>query len=539
MADEAQVNELITADCYAVTAMPGLNRLFVDFCAGTLPDFLPSPGKWQEQPPVAGHRQELVRLLALQNPQASTAPALAALASGAGTVLTGQQVGLFGGPLYTPYKAATAIARARTATAEGKSHVAIFWLASEDHDFTEVSHTAFPTGRELRQFTYDRAPAAAVAAGHVILDETITLLVESAVELMGQSEATDALVAAYRPGKTFAQAFAEFYARIFAGQGLLVVDASGREFHRLGSPVLKAALERADELHAALAERSKALEDAGYHAQVNVAEQSSLLFLFDEKTGARQALKRTVPNAAEPDGLWHAGAERFATAELVALLEAAPERFSPAALLRPLFQDFLFSSSAQVAGPAEIAYLAQSAVLFERILGRQTPVMARFSATLIEPTIGNLLRKHGLGLEQVFAENVTELAQRLAARSMPPETKRRLAAAGNAMDAELTALVDWMQTQDKGLGQSADTAAGKIRYQMNRLRTLAANFQLQRESTLTRHAETIAQAIYPGGVLQERVHGAAYYFARYGLELAATISEQAANLCPGHSAIWL
>jgi uncharacterized protein YllA (UPF0747 family) len=107
------------------------------------------------------------------------------------------------------------------------------------------------------------------------------------------------------------------------------------------------------------------------------------------------------------------------------------------------------------------------------------------------------------------------------------------------MDAELTALVDWMQTQDKGLGQSADTAAGKIHYQMNRLRTLAANFQLQRESTLTRHAETIAQAIYPGGVLQERVHGAAYYFARYGLELAATISEQAANLCPGHSAIWL
>jgi hypothetical protein len=107
------------------------------------------------------------------------------------------------------------------------------------------------------------------------------------------------------------------------------------------------------------------------------------------------------------------------------------------------------------------------------------------------------------------------------------------------MDAELTELVDWMQAQDKGLGQSAETAAGKIRYQMNRLRTLAANFQLQRESTLTRHAETIAQAIYPGGILQERVHGAAYYFARHGLELAETISEQAANPCPGHSAIWL
>ena len=519
--------------------MPGLNRLFVDFCAGTLPDFLPSQDRWQQQPPVAGHRQQLVRLLAEQNPHANAAPALAALASGAGTVLTGQQVGLFGGPLYTPYKAATAIARARQATAEGRPHVAVFWLASEDHDFTEVNHTALPAGRELRQFSYDRAPAAAVAAGHVILDETITPLVESAAELMGPSEATDALVAAYRPGNTFAGAFAEFYARIFTGQELLLVDPGSRGFHRLGAPVLRAALERADELHAALAERSKALEEAGYHAQVNVAEQSSLLFLFDEKTGARQALKRIAPNAAEPEGLWHAGAEKFATAELVALLEAVPERFSPAALLRPLFQDFLFSSSAQIAGPAEIAYLAQSAVLFERILGRQTPVMARFSATLIEPSVGNLLRKHELGLEQVFAENLTELAQRLAARSMPPGTKKKLAAAGNAMDAELTELVEWMQAQDKGLGQSADTAAGKIRYQMNRLRTLAANFQLQRESTLTRHAETIAQAIFPGGVLQERVHGAAYYFARYGLALAATVCEQAGNPCPGHSAIWL
>jgi uncharacterized protein YllA (UPF0747 family) len=179
-------------------------------------------------------------------------------------------------------------------------------------------------------------------------------------------------------------------------------------------------------------------------------------------------------------------------------------------------------------------------VLFERILGRQTTVLPRFSAKLIEPSVANLLRKHDLTLEQIFAEeNAASLAQRLGERSMPPETKQKLAATGNALDAELTALVDWMQSQDKGLGQSADTAAGKIRYQMGRLRTLAANFQLQRESTLTRHAESIAQAINPGGVPQERVHGAAYYFARYGLSLVETICEQAANNCPGHTAIWL
>jgi uncharacterized protein YllA (UPF0747 family) len=99
--------------------------------------------------------------------------------------------------------------------------------------------------------------------------------------------------------------------------------------------------------------------------------------------------------------------------------------------------------------------------------------------------------------------------------------------------------VEWLQSQDQGLGQSAETAAGKMRYQMNRLRTLAANFQLQREATLTRHANSIWNALYPGGVLQERVHGAAYYFARYGLDLAETVCAQAGNSCPGHTAIWV
>jgi bacillithiol biosynthesis cysteine-adding enzyme BshC len=524
--------------------MPGQSRLFLDFCAGSLGAYLPSDDSKQPRPPLPPHWPELVQLLAAQNPSSSAAPALAALANGAGAVLTGQQVGLFGGPLYTPYKAATAIARARKATAAGHPHAAIFWLASEDHDFAEIDHVTFPAGRELAQLTYDKAPASALPAGRIVFDDSITPLVERAVELLGPSPTTDALIAAYKPGRTFAQAFGDFYSTIFAAQGLLIVEAAGREFHRLGAPIFRAAIERADEFHAALTERGQALEAAGYHTQVAVAPQSSLLFLIDDKTGARIALRRIAPTAAEPNGLWHAEHQTFSTSDLLGILASEPERISPAALLRPVFQDFLFSTSAQAGGPAEIAYLAQSTVLFERILGnkmgRQTPPIARFSATLIEPSIAELLRRHELTLDQIFSEeNASTLALRLAARSMPIETKQKLAAAGNALDAELTTLVDWLQSQDKGLGQSADTAAGKMRYQMNRLRTLAANFQLQRETTLTRHANSLFNALYPGGVLQERVHGAAYYFTRYGLSLAETLCEQAASLCPGHSAIWL
>ena len=538
---------LPNADCYPITVAPGLHPLFLDYCAGApaaRPFYaaLPPDLGWQARPVVSAHWPKLVELLAGQNPASdgsAAARALEALRQGAGTVVTGQQVGLFGGPLFTPFKAATAVARARAATAAGRPHAAIFWLASEDHDFDEINHVTFPAGRELKRLAYADASTAQRPVGGILLDERIVPLVDQAWELLGGSDAMDALAAAYRPGRSFAQAFAGFYSKAFAAQGLLVLDAGGREVHRMGAPVLRAGLERADELHAALTTRGAELEAAGYHAQVAVGAQSSLLFLIDERTGARLALKRIAPNAAEPEGLWQAGRQNFSTEDLLGVLETEPERISPSALLRPVFQDFLLGTSLIVGGPAEIAYFAQSAVLFERILGRVTPVQPRFSGTLVEPAIAEVLRKHELSLERVFAETPDSLAQLLAARAMPVEGKQKIAAAGHALDAELEPLLEWMDKLDAGLGRSAETAAGKMRYQMNRLRRLAANFQLQRETSLGRHAQAICQALYPGGVLQERVIGAAYYFARYGFELAEEITVQAENACPGHTVMWL
>jgi bacillithiol biosynthesis cysteine-adding enzyme BshC len=535
---------LLKADCLPISAVPGLHRLFLEFCSGSAAvrafyPSLPPDADWRERPPVPAHWPELVSLLAGQNPSPTAATALDALSGGAGVMVTGQQVGLFGGPLFTPFKAATALARARQATAAGRPHTAIFWLATEDHDFAEINHAVFPSRRELRTLVYAQAPAASLPVGGIALDDSILPLLDQAYELLGASNAMDALTSAYQPGRTFAQAFAEFYSRVFDAQGLLVLDASSRAFHRLGAPVLRAGVELADELHAALIDRNHALEAAGYHAQVAVLPQSSLLFLIDEPSGERLALKRLAPTANEPKGLWQAGKQRFSTAELLAFLDAEPERVSPSALLRPVFQDFLLSTSAIVGGPAEIAYFAQSAVLYERILGRVTPALPRFSATLIEPAIADLLRQHELTLERVFAESSDSLAQLLATQSISAEGRERLAATGTALEADLTPLLSWMHSLDAGLGQSAERSASKMRYQMSRLRRLATNFQLQREAQLTRHAEAISQALYPGGALQERLHGAAYYFARYGFDLAEELTRQAESSCQGHTAIWL
>lgn len=541
---ERKVIALHLADCHPIAVAPGINRLFADFCSVSpavrpFYGFVPFDSSWSNRPPLPAHWPELVDLLAVQNSAPAAAAALASLREGAGIVVTGQQVGLFGGPLFTPLKAATALARARRATANGQPHAAVFWLATEDHDFAEINHVTFPSRRELNTLVYEKMPVAPAPVGNVVLDETIAPLIERAWELLGYSDAMEALAAAWQPGRTFAQAFAEFYAKAFSAQGLLVLDAGGRDFHRLGAPVLRAGIERADELHAALVERNNALIADGYHAQVVVAPQSSLVFLIDERSGARLALKRIAPGAQEPNGLWQAGREKYSTADLLGILDTAPERISPSALLRPVFQDYLLSTSLTIGGPAEIAYFAQSAVLFERILGRMTPSEPRFSATLIEPAIAELLHRHELSLDRVFAKSADSLAQLLAARAMPIEGKRRLAAAGNALDADLTPLLEWMHALDAGLGRSGETAASKMRYQMNRLRRLAANYQLRREESLRRHAETIMRALHPNGILQERVHGSAYYFARYGFELAERLTQQATEPCPGHAAFWL
>ncbi len=535
---------MATADCTPITVAPGASRLFQDFCsgAGAARAFYPTAtGKdiWFQSSLQQPHIDSLVNELAAQNCADHAKPGLDVLRSGGGAVVTGQQVGLFGGPLYTALKAATAIARARQATAAGRPHAAIFWLATEDHDFAEINHVTFPGKRDLATLKYEHAPQAPVPVGGVVIDESIAPLIDQAWELLGYSDAMEALAEAYKPGRTFAQAFAEFYSKAFAAQGLLIIDPGTRPLHALGAPVLHAAIERADELHAALLERNAALIAAGYHAQVAVGPQSSLLFLLDAKTGARVALKRQPPSAEEPNGVWQAARERYSTADLVGILAAEPERISPSALLRPVFQDYLLGTSLTIGGPAEVAYFAQSAVLFEKISGRMTPVEPRLSATLIEPAVADLMRMHELTLERVIAETPDSLAQLLAARAMPIEGKRLLSNAGNALDAELDPLLAWMRTVDEGLGHSGEISARKMRYQMNRLRRMAANFQLKKEESLRRHTDAICQALFPHGTAQERVHGAAFYLARHGFELAGQLAEKAAEPCAGHTLIWL
>jgi bacillithiol biosynthesis cysteine-adding enzyme BshC len=455
------------------------------------------------------------------------------LRRGARAVVTGQQVGLFGGPLLTLLKAATAVTRAKeAAAATGVEHVPVFWLATEDHDLAEADVAALLSKHSVEKLRLGLADAERPVGG-IALGEGVAALLDQVSELLSYAPVCDLLRECYTPEATFGLAFGRLMTRLFAAHGLVAIDASERRFHALGAHALRAAIERAEELESALLERTRALEAAGYQAQVLVKPGASLLFLVDAASGRRQLLRRVG------DG-WKAGSQGFTTAELLAILEAEPERISPNALLRPVFQDTILPTAAYVGGPAEIAYFAQSEVLYRAIRDRLTPVLPRFSATLIEPAIETAMRKDEVSLEDVMAAKTADaLALRLGARAMPIEGKRKIAAVGNALESELAALTEYLSAVDASLGRSAEVSASKMRYQMNRLRRMAATFEMQKETSLRKHAEAMMLHLFPEGHPQERVVAGIFFLAGAGDGLIDRLVEEAGEMCLGHSVVRL
>ena len=533
------------AECYPISTLPGTTPLFRDFCEGApagtaaaLKSWYPAAPfamDWAKSSPAVSHTNALADALKAQaegfGAGAVALSNIEKLRGGAAAVVTGQQVGLFGGPLLTLLKAATAIRKAADATREsGREHVPIFWLATEDHDLAEVDQVSLLTKTEVETLRLGLKASTPVPVGGMAVDSSGELdeVLDRASELLAWAPIAETLREAYAAGATLSSAIGKLLTKVFAEQGLIVLDAASREFHALGAPALRAAIEQAEPLEAALLARTHELESAGYHAQVLVAPGHSLLFLIDAETGARQALRRTA------DG-WKAGSRVYTTAELLEILESAPERISPNALLRPVFQDTILPTAAYIGGPAEVAYFAQSAVVYEQILGRITPVLPRLSATLIEPAIATVMEQHEVSLPQVWeAKTVDALALRLGARALPIEAKRKLAAVGNAMSTELDALTEYAAGLSPELAKAAGVSASKMRYQMDRLRRLAAAFEVQKEASLRKHATAIMLNLLPDGHLQERQLGGVWFLARYGETLVQTLIDHAGLECPGH-----
>src|ERR1700722_15865537 len=315
----------MSVEGFPITVLPHVSQIYRDYLAmdegTTVRRWYGAEafaGKWIGEGVPVGHADALADLLERQAGGFGAGDAakanIAKLRAGARAVVTGQQVVLFGGPLLTILKAATAVARAREATsATGLDHVPVFWLATEDHDLEEVDQVSFLTKTSVETLKLGLKMAHAVPVGGVVPGPELEAVLERASELLEYAPVSDWLRECYGPegGRrpSLALAFGRLMAKIFAEQGLVVMDAASRGFHALGASTLRYAIEHAAELQSALIARGEELVARGYHAQVLVAEGGSMLFLLDETTGERVALRRSA--SAGGDAQWKAGGRSY------------------------------------------------------------------------------------------------------------------------------------------------------------------------------------------------------------------------------------
>ncbi|MGA7293617.1 MAG: bacillithiol biosynthesis cysteine-adding enzyme BshC [Terriglobales bacterium] len=541
------------SQCLPFQQIPHTTRLFLDYLSYTpsvrgMYPRSPAFSEWikDEAERVSydpARRAKVSDILERQNREwgasANTLANIERLRRGALAAVTGQQVGLFGGPLFSIFKALTAVKLAEEATTAGVECVPVFWLATEDHDLAEVDHVALLSEHgpsqsiavEGRAFVGGAAVDA--PAGTVKFGPGIEAVVERAAAQLGETEVTSWLREAYRPGETLGSAFALLFARLFAEWGVILLDPADKEFHDLAKPLFRAAIERASELDEGLLARGKALEAAGYHQQVKVTSATTLL--FEVKDGARTVVRRKSNNGGN-GGEFAVGDERLSSKELLDQIERTPEKFNPNVLLRPVVQDYLLPTLVYTGGAAEVAYFAQVGVVYEKLLGRVTPILPRFSATLVEAKAERILTRYQLNLSDVLlgAEKVREA---IAARSLPADLKTRFEEAYGGVERAMTGVRDSIGKLDSTLIEAADRARTRMWYQINRLHRRASRAELLRNEVIARHADALSHALFPHKALQEREVAGVSFVARYGAELLANLYHNIHVDCHDHKVV--
>ncbi|MGA8270746.1 MAG: bacillithiol biosynthesis cysteine-adding enzyme BshC [Candidatus Sulfotelmatobacter sp.] len=538
--------------CLPFSQIPHTTKLFTDFLAYSpnVQSFYPHSPHFNEwlQPEAANlkydpaRRERISAILERQNKSWDASPQTLAnlqrFRGGAAAIVTGQQVGLFGGPMFSFYKALSAVKLAENARAAGIEAVPIFWLATYDHDLAEVNHVSIP-GPDglLRTLTASSHSIPGAPVSDVRLGEEILSVVEEAASLLGDSEASKILRECYRPGEILGGAFARFYARLFAAWGVIILDASDPELHRIAAPIYRAAVEQVAEIDDALLARGRDLETAHYHQQVKVTSSSVLLFTL--QNGARTPIqRRTTGDSAEFVIASESAPEKLSPAELLERIASAPEKFSPNVLLRPVVQDYLLPTLAYTGGAAEAAYFSQAGAVYEKILGRVTPIVPRFSATVVEPKVQRWLRQYEITVLDAF-QGPEALRHALAARTLPADLQAAFERANKSVDESFSGLQEALAKLDPTLVEASQTGASKARYQLDRLRERAMAAELRRSEVVSRHAESISQALYPGDALQERGIAGIYYVARHGIGILNTIYDAMHTDCLDHQILEL
>lgn len=522
-----------TLDVSIRLQLPGGSLLVQDYLRGTgaASRFFASPPadldafrrKLQEVNGRFGAEQRTAAARALRPSSARAAQRLHRFVNEGGAVVTtGQQAGLFTGPLYTIYKALTAVRLAEALEAElGTVVLPVFWVASEDHDWDEVNHAFVLHDDDVRRIDLpfgERLPLAmSERTLEGDLDSTLNALTE-AVSGQPFAEQYLALVrGAYRAGVTMGAAFEMVLAELLAPFDVLLANAADPVLKDASAEVLSDALLRAPEHEAVLAARTEALVQAGYNAQVPVLPKATNVFFHGN--GVRERLFREKGELV--------GSEtgvRMEMGEAIARLREAPGSFSPNVFLRPVVESAVFPTLAYVGGPGEMAYFAQLTPLFGESGIVPPVVVPRASILLVEPELDERLAELGFGIADL-ARPRHELVDALARRAMPKEVRAALEALSRSVSGGYRDVIEAAIALDPtlagALGAIRNDSLSRIgRAERKILRRLR---ELQGERV--RELDRVRARLAPGGQPQERVLNVMSFLAAHGPDLLRAIAD--------------
>lgn len=488
-------------------------------------------------------RRELAEVLREQNRawgmSRQTEERIAQLERGALCVFTGQQTGLFTGPLYAVYKALTAVRWAQHLNdLLGVPVVPMFWLAADDHDLAEIDHAAiFDRDGRLRTVRYaTSAETGARRVSRLTFGQDITRWLDDALAVLpdgpGRGDVEKVLRNAYLPDRSWSDAFGCLAAQWFGGSGLILVSPDDARLKHLMASVFVREIRAPEASRRAVEERADAIRHAGYSPQVGLSGSGTLLFM-DDDTGARRRIDR------EAGRLALAGTEtRLTRREMERIVEQEPGRFSASALLRPVSADAVFPTIAHVMGAGEIAYMAQAHALY-RLHDVPMPLLvprARF--TLIPEEIERLADEEHLSLDEAF-QPFDRWIGLLAARATEREFGELIDACRAHLDAAYEQLDAAMAESLPGIRNAVTSARVKTQALMNRLAAKIGQEMRRKERRRAERIGRISDALYPFGSPQERVHSVVPYLARYGTGLLDALLDVVDVEQADHRALWL
>lgn len=430
------------------------------------------------------------------------------VARGGVVVTTGQQPGLFGGPLYTLHKALTALEFARALQeATGTAAVPVFWAATDDADFAEASATWVRAPDGARRLVLEGQPAENIPLSRVALpamDGLLAALFEaggSSVDLRFLAMAERA----YRAGETVGGAYVHLLRQLLQPLGIAVLDASHQSVYEASREVLIRALERHNAVDAALERREREIVSLGLAPQVPRVDGLTTVFEWHDQRG-----KQRVPREG-------AGA---------AVQRASRARLSPNVLLRPVVERAILPTVAYVAGPGELAYFPQARAVAEAMELEAPVAMPRWSATIIEPDVARLLERHGVTRQALVDAHGVE--RRLARAAAPAALLRALADLRQRLDDEGASLKSLAAAHEAALDPRViDGATRGMRFRVDRLeRRLLARVK-RREADLMRDVRVMQGALYPGGARQERGLNCLPLLATHGAPLLEALRRSA------------